>query len=257
MPEAIDLNIQSRGEGRDLVMLHGWGMHGGVWAGVAEALSMRYRVHVVDLPGHGRSAPGGLGDLDALTAHLRGIFSGAPVWVGWSLGGMIALDYARRYPQGVSRLIAVATNARFTRGDDWPQAVEPEILAAFAEGLENDFRGTLTRFLALQFRGVKQAQAVLRELRASLLALPPDIRALREGLELLRSLDLRAALPTMAGPLRLILGERDTLVPRHVANDIQALHPRTAFRVIRGAGHAPFLSHESEFMQVLNEFLHD
>lgn len=257
MSEAIDLHIRSCGEGPDLVMLHGWGMHGGVWEGVAGALSEQYRVHVVDLPGHGRSAPGGLGDLDALAAYLRGVFPGAPVWMGWSLGGMIAQDYARRYPQGVSRLITVAANARFTRSDDWPHAVEPEILTAFAEGLESDFRGTLTRFLALQFRGVKQAQAVLRELRASLLALPPDIRALREGLGLLRGLDLREVLSAPACPLRLILGERDTLVPPQAASAIQALHPHTAFRVIGGAGHAPFLSHESQFLQVLNEFLHD
>jgi len=54
--------VRIEGRGRDLVLLHGWGFHSGAWDGVAGELASRYRLHRIDLPGHGRSqaceAPG-------------------------------------------------------------------------------------------------------------------------------------------------------------------------------------------------------
>src|SRR3546814_12945698 len=47
--------IEETGEGPPLVLLHGWAMHGGVFALLVERLRERYRLYVVDLPGHGRS----------------------------------------------------------------------------------------------------------------------------------------------------------------------------------------------------------
>ncbi|HNE00663.1 MAG TPA: pimeloyl-[acyl-carrier protein] methyl ester esterase, partial [Plasticicumulans sp.] len=47
------LYCQSWGSGPDLVLLHGWGMHGGVWDDTVEAFIDDWRVTVIDLPGHG------------------------------------------------------------------------------------------------------------------------------------------------------------------------------------------------------------
>ena len=47
------MHIEAHGSGPDLVLIHGWAMHGGVFAGLLERLGARFRVHVVDLPGHG------------------------------------------------------------------------------------------------------------------------------------------------------------------------------------------------------------
>ncbi|MEZ5623317.1 MAG: alpha/beta fold hydrolase [Nitrosomonas sp.] len=49
------MHCEILGNGPDLVLLHGWAMHGGVWRGVREQLAMKYRVHLFDLPGHGLS----------------------------------------------------------------------------------------------------------------------------------------------------------------------------------------------------------
>ena len=50
------LYFETSGRGRDVVLVHGWGLHGGVWARVAAALADHFTVHQVDLPGHGHSA---------------------------------------------------------------------------------------------------------------------------------------------------------------------------------------------------------
>ncbi len=47
------LHVEVTGSGAPLVLLHGWGMHGGVWTDVAAQLAQDFRVHSVDLPGHG------------------------------------------------------------------------------------------------------------------------------------------------------------------------------------------------------------
>ena len=49
------LHVESRGAGPDLVLLHGWAMHGGIWGDAGEQLGRRFRLHLVDLLGHGYS----------------------------------------------------------------------------------------------------------------------------------------------------------------------------------------------------------
>lgn len=258
MPESGTLYVETRGQGPDVVLLHGWGLNAHVWDAVAETLAVDYRVSCVDLPGHGRSAGMPMADLDTLLASLHQDLPAQAVWVGWSLGGVIATQYTLRFPQAVTRLITVATNARFTQAPSWPHAVAPGVLEAFAEGLKEDYLGTLKRFLALQFRGVSNAQADLRRLRASLSALPPSAQALDEGLNLLRSSDLRAQLAQIACPVRFILGEFDALVPASAGPAMLELLPEGArCQLIPGAGHAPFLSCEAAFLRALKGFLHD
>ena len=61
------LHVETRGEGPDLVLLHGWALHGGIWGPWLDELAMQARLHVIDLPGHGRTEwPAGVRDLQGL-----------------------------------------------------------------------------------------------------------------------------------------------------------------------------------------------
>ena len=51
----MSVHVESVGRGRPLVMLHGWAMHSGLWFPLLPRLIERYRMHLVDLPGHGYS----------------------------------------------------------------------------------------------------------------------------------------------------------------------------------------------------------
>ncbi len=53
---SASLHVEIRGAGPDLVLLHGWALHGGMWGPWIDELSRRARLHLIDLPGHGRSA---------------------------------------------------------------------------------------------------------------------------------------------------------------------------------------------------------
>ena len=52
----MNLHVESIGSGAPLLLIHGWGMHGGVWTDVAQRLAADFQVHSVDLPGYGFSA---------------------------------------------------------------------------------------------------------------------------------------------------------------------------------------------------------
>lgn len=256
------LHIEEQGAGRPLVLLHGWGLHSGVWDEVAAELARRYRVLRVDLPGHGRSAPlpgdYTLAQLaDTVRAALRPrLQEEAAVWVGWSLGGLVALQTTLTAPELAAALVLVACTPRFTATRNWPHAIAGEVLRGFAAELKHDYRATLLRFLALQARGGEHARDDVRRLRERLFACGgPDPAALRVGLAILEDTDLRERMHELALPTALIGGERDTLVPSGALYAIADVLPRSTLAIVAGAGHAPFVSHRDVFMTELLNFL--
>ena len=252
----MTIHSSTTGHGPTLLLLHGWGLHSKIWDGVLSRLEQRYRVTRVDLPGHGLSDLSvNLGDLDLISKVLHELTPSPARIVGWSLGGLIAMAFALRYPSAIQRLVLVASTPRFASAADWQYAIPQEILTDFSLSLEQDYRTTLNRFLALQVLSAEGAQPALRDLRRILLARPPQRSALRAGLELLRQTDLRDQLHRLDCPTRLIMGERDTLVPKDCAPETVKRLQDGAFHIIRGAGHAPFLSHPVEFTAALLKYL--
>jgi len=103
------LHVDVVGKGPPLVLLHGWAMHGGVFAPLVARLRDAYTLHVVDLPGHGRSR-----DCTvplALEACVEAIAHSVPraPWCGWSLGGLLALHAAATRPDAVPALAVPST----------------------------------------------------------------------------------------------------------------------------------------------------
>ncbi len=241
------LNVERLGAGPDLVLVHGWGMNNAVWDGFAERLATVWRVHLIELPGHGRSPSPPFAGLDAWADACLAVAPPRAAWAGWSLGGQLLPRIAARAPRAVSSLHGIAATPRFVAAGDWPSAMATESLRGFMDRLESEPRETLRRFLALQVRGGDDARAVLRRLKRGFAARPkPDTRALANGLSLLREADTRADLAAFDGPVRWLLGGRDTLVPVAVAEALRALNPALQVEILPDAAHAPFLSHPDE-----------
>ena len=266
--EMPTLHIETQGSGAPLLLIHGWGMHGGMWGEVAERLAEHFRVLAVDLPGHGYSRGQKTEDreqkkkpvefLDEIVDQLSAQFDEPLTVCGWSLGGQVALRWALRHPQQISRLVLVASTPCFVRRPGWECAMAEETLAEFAAALQQDHALTLRRFLALQVRGSERERELLAALRSALsIRGEPDLGALQAGLEILRDCDLRSALPGIRQPALVIGGERDTLTPPLAAHYLAAQLPDARLAIIKGAAHAPFLSHPDEFIEHVVSFMRD
>jgi pimeloyl-[acyl-carrier protein] methyl ester esterase len=252
----MGLHVEVSGQGEAVLLLHGWGMHGGVWEDVAARLAHEFTVHCVDLPGHGASELSGAFTLEHVVAQLDAQFTEPVNVVGWSLGGIIAQQWAAHAPQKIRRQVLVASTPCFANRADWHYGMPPETLALFASELEQNFSATLRRFLALQVRGSENERELLQRLREKLLSRgEPALAALRGGLAILRDADLRLLLPRLMLPTLVIAGERDQLTPPAASHYLADVLPRAKLVEIAGAAHAPFLSHAELFVEQLIPFL--
>ncbi|VAW82007.1 Pimeloyl-[acyl-carrier protein] methyl ester esterase BioH [hydrothermal vent metagenome] len=234
------LHRDQYGQGPALVLVHGWGMHGGLLRLFAEQLGDNFHVTVIDLPGHGNSPWQGLTSLDDWAQQTLDCVPHSAYWIGWSLGGLVALAAAHRDPQRVRGLMLMASTPKFVAAADWPCAVDADVFEQFSRYLDTNAEKTLARFLALQVRSAEHSGELLRQLRQDLKTRPRAVAdALRAGLKLLQESDLRDQVRDIEVPLFGVFGGRDTLVPASVA----ALLDDECRVVLEGAGHAPFLSH--------------
>ena len=245
------VHIDSSGAGPPLVLLHGWGMHSGLFTPLLPRLTDRFRVHRVDLPGHGRSATVAPYALDTVIAAIGAALGETrPLsLLGWSLGGAIALRWARTEPSRIARLILTGTTPCFVARPDWPHAMDAITLQRFGDELALSYRLTLQRFVTLQVRGSDHPRAVLSQLRRELFARgQPAPAALHAALELLAGTDLRPEVGAVGQAATVIAGEHDTLTPPAAGQWLAQALPRGTFRLVRGAAHAPFLSHPDAFV---------
>lgn len=249
-----ELFVQIEGNGPDLVMLHGWGMHGGIWDDVAPLLARHFRIHRIDLPGHGFSHALSLQSLENLTAEIAAHVPAHSIVCGWSLGGQIALTLAKCWPDQVSQLVLVATTPCFTKQTDWPWGMDAATLRLFKENLDRQYLQTLQRFLTLQVRGGIDQTIVLAQLRERLLLRgQPAPQALQAGLQILLTSDLRTSIPYITQPVMLIHGENDVITPVNAAHWMLQRLPRAIFKTMAHCGHAPFLSHPESFVECFHD----
>lgn len=256
---SVSLYMEEQGRGPDLLLLHGWGLHGGVWDTLMPRLTPHFRVTRLDLPGHGRSRHVAMPDsLPGLATLVTAAAPEDAVWLGWSLGGLVALRAALDGPERLRGLVLANATPRFITGPDWPEAMPPETLAEFAAGLVQDYQGILQRFLSLQVRGDEAARESLRDLRAALFAHgEPDAHALATGLELLRSSDLRGECSNVKIPTLVLAGGYDRLTPP-AAGEFLARHiPGARWHSFPKSAHAPFISLPEAFTEALLGFMCD
>ncbi len=251
------LHWQTLGTGsRDIVLLHGWGLNAEVWRYIVQRWASHFRLHLVDLPGYGRSQGFGALTLEEMTQIVLAQAPEKAVWIGWSLGGLVASRAALSAPQRVDALVTVASSPCFAaQEEDWP-GIRPEVLHGFQQQLSEDFQRTVERFLALQTLGSESARQDAKLLKSMVLDLPiPPVEVLNGGLEMLNHQDLRLEMQSLTLPFLRIYGALDGLVPRKIIPLLDALWPRSRSVKIEKASHAPFISHPEVFSSAVIDFL--
>ena len=235
----------------DLFLIHGWGFDGRVWAALRAYLGSSDGAVVSALPDFSRAGRAGWTGFDAT---VDGLLEAAPAracWVGWSLGGLLAVAAAVRAPQRIGRVLLVCCNPCFVARDGWP-GMAPETFQAFAQGLADDTAAALARFAGLTAQGAADRKRVLRTLRGLQAALDYAPDSLAAGLAWLRERDLRAALDGLEVPIAAVFGGGDALVTEAV--DARMAARGVPVERMDQAGHAPMLSRPRELARILESF---
>ncbi|SDM73250.1 pimeloyl-[acyl-carrier protein] methyl ester esterase [Franzmannia pantelleriensis] len=204
-----------------LILLHGWGVDARIWAPLAAHWPDAEAPACPDWPGYGtRAALGAPGDLDALADAMAAALPADAVWVGWSLGGLLAAALSLRLPapQG---LVMLGMGPRFCH----PAAVNEAALGDFQRAFSRAPEASWRHFLRWQSGGEPSPRDTYRQLTRLLGDTPPaTLPTLSAGLAQLSQLDAQHLVPAPPCPVAWLYGTRDPLLaPSGLPSGAEAL----------------------------------
>jgi len=240
------------GQGIPLILLHGWGMGSPFLTPLAKALSEYYQVYLIDLPGYGNNFLSSCPDnLEELCEELLKIFPPEAIWVGWSMGGLIAQKVACRYPDRVLALIILNSSPAFMEKENWPGIKDKQSQMLFKHVHLNP-KEALERFIFWQFSILPCTRHLYKEFKSHF---PISQDALLKGLYWLKDTDLRLELQCVPCPTLMIFGKCDPLVPAEIKNLIKPHFQSSIMAESLDASHIPFLSHKAQCIHLIQGFL--
>lgn len=251
------LKIASSGSGLPLVFIHGWGLNSGVWQPSVEQLSKTFRVITVDLPGFGINVDYQVSPytLSNIANEIEKVIDEPAIFIGWSLGGMVATALACQFPEKCKGLVTVASSPCFVEQDNWP-GIKPEVLTIFHRQLEEDTQKTINNFLKIQAMGSPHIRHDIKLLRNLIMQYPmPNKETLDLSLGFLENEDQRQLLNNITLPFLRIYGKLDSLVPKTVIDKISDLSKQSNVVIFEKASHAPFISDLSAFLIELTSWI--
>lgn len=233
-----------------LTLVHGFTQTGRSWAPLMPALSEHFEVVTPDLPGHGRRSaePAGLED----AARVVGEEGGRGAYLGYSMGGRVALRLALDRPDLVEQLVLVSTSAGIEDDDNREQRRRED--EARAQAIEtagvDDF---LEEWLAQPlFAGLSAEAAGLGSRRENTAAgLAAALRLLGPGSHdamWRRLLDLHM-------PVLIVAGERDDAYCEQAVHLGGWMGEVAVLAMVPGAGHACHLERPQAFVDLILPFL--
>jgi pimeloyl-[acyl-carrier protein] methyl ester esterase len=227
---------------KTLILLHGWGANGSVWARQAQAFQARVQVLTPDIPVWDQ---GWVGD------YCHHFSLPDCLLVGWSLGGMLLLEALARQTASPGGLVLVGVPPVFCSRPDHPWGQPQAAVRAMRLGLKNDSRKVLRDFAGNCLSPGEEAF----EDEVVPLFTAANHANLVSGLDYLLGRDLRPLLSGLAAPPTIIQGDRDRIVPPEQARFLQDRLPGSSLRLLPGAGHLPFWTQAETFNGVLEDIL--
>ncbi len=250
------MHIKKIGQGKDLVLIHGWGMHSGIWEPIIDRFSNQYTLHLVDIPGMGKSHVINPYDLDHVTEEISKALPPSFDILGWSLGSLIAIKMSLMYPKKIHRMVLVGGTPCFINQTDWSYGVDVRDFNNFANNLFKNYKSTMINFYILQLMHSKNSKLIIKKLKEmEAVENPPEIKSLQLGLDILLNNDLRNDINKIKHQTLLITGDMDRLTPKSASMWLDSHLKESQLKLIKGASHIPFLSHSDEFFNCLDQFL--
>lgn len=261
------ITVQTRGEGRDLILIPGLASTAAVWTGAASRLDDRCRLHMISVRGFGELAPQANSEGAIMTAVSREIIRyiaeqrlERPAIIGHSMGGQLGLRVASDAPRAVGRLMTVDSSPFFAALIS-PQAtardVEPIAQVAYQaiQFLGDDALVARSRQMGVELGGASDALFSTMGWQGG------DRRVLAQSLYEVMTIDLRARLPVISAPVTVTYGwSANESSPRSRTDSLfrgayARLRTPATFERIEGAEHMVMIDRPNQFIAAVNRFL--
>lgn len=232
MVHGTTLHYVERGEGMPLALLHGFPLDQRIWAEQLDRLGSTCRVITPDLRGFGKSSGGGAFSIESLAddVHelLRQINALPAVLGGLSMGGYVALAFAKKYLSDLRGLILIDTRA----AADTPEGRKGRdamIELARTEGATAVAEQMFPKMAAPGARCGPRLRSIMEQC-------PPQ--TIQHALAAMRDRhDYTDLLPSISVKTLLIFGSQDQITPAQIGQTLRQAIPHSTLRVIADAGH--------------------
>ncbi len=250
----IKMMFTDEGQGMPLVFVHGFPLSRGAWQKQVEALKSSYRVIAPDLRGLGESeARVGTNTMTQLAddthALLKQLNTGRIVLIGHSMGGYVALAFARQHPEMLRGLVLVGTKA----GADSAEAAAGR--RATAEKVKIEGSSVVVNPMAPKMLAASNSdQTMAQHVRGFMERSQPQgvIGAL---LGMAEREDSTPHLAQLKMPTLIIAGADDTIIPSGESEKLASAVNGARLEMIPNAGHLVAFEKADEFNRVLREWL--
>lgn len=242
----IELAYARRGTGTPLVLLHGYPLDHHLWDDVAPLLEDTFDLILPDLRGFGESTTvDSPYTMDDYASDIAGLLDQLGIQkaalVGHSMGGYVALAFAKLYPERVSGLGLVSSQVLA----DPPDRKEGRYKSA--ADVSDKGIGGVVETMAPKFTSDEGLQAFARETmeRQQPAAFIGALKAMAERM------DATPLLSSFKFPVVIIHGEADALIPIDRAREVKIAIPNAHLVELKGAGHMPMMEAKEETARAL------
>jgi len=239
-------------ETAELLLLHGWCFSAGVWQPVIDHLETGVRINAVSLPGYAGAAMDDTATVEEIVEQLAVALSSPAVVIGWSLGGLLAVELAWRYPDRIRALGLIAALPCFSRQHGWAAGWERRAVTTVHDRLQRDAAAACRYVAALAARGDADSDSVRGLLQACAVT---RRETLERDLDYLMMADRRREFAGLDVPVHAWFGERDALIGNGCAAAVRRLQPAVRIHELPYAGHAPLLSRPGDIARDLGPLL--
>ena len=265
LDDGLFLNVERMGSGPPLVLLHGFTGSAMSWGPLAEMLAARFTLLAVDIVGHGASSkpedPGRYAidhaARDAVVAMLALGFRRSS-WLGYSMGGRLALYVAATIPKAVDRLVLIGASpglddsgereARRASDEALADRIEADGVPAFVDHWES-----LPLFESQQRLPIGMRLAIRRgRLANEAHGLANSLRGMGAGAQP----PLHDRLGEIGAPSLLLAGAHDAKFAA-IADEMAAAMPDARAHLVPGAGHAAHIEKAAYCVRTITAFLEE
>lgn len=251
--DGINVYYETKGEGSPLVLIHGGGMDRRMWDDQFEVFAEHFKVIRYDLPGFGKSDPPAseFSNIEILSGLLAALNIDQAHFLGLSVGGRIAIDYALEYPQHVRSLILVAPGlSGYQFSAEQVERMSEIIVIGAQEGadkaaekwLEDPYIAPAMENPACSERVreivMDNAESLVRPFQEQFPANPATTR-----------------LSEIKAPTLIVVGDRDVNDIYEIVDMLDAGIVNSQKEVIPGSGHLVNMDNRDEFNRIVLDFL--